>query len=127
MQNGDYGKELIIDLHECDISTFTRKSIRNYLKQLCDEIIFMERADFHWWDYHGMSGKEYRKIPAHLKGISAVQFIMTSTIAIHTLDDLQKVFINIFSCKDFDTDAARYFTQKWFKGQLNHWEVVRRK
>lgn len=127
MYPADYGMELILDLHECDISTFTRKSIRNYLKQLCDEVIFMERGTLHWWDYNGVDPEEYKKVPPHLKGVSVVQFIMTSTIVIHTLEDLKKVFINIYSCKDFDVDGALLFTQNWFKGKINHWEVVRRK
>lgn len=122
-----YGFELILDLHMCDVSMFTRKSIRRYLKKLCDEIIFMERADLHWWDYNGIPRKQYEKLPSHLKGTSVVQFIMTSTITIHTLDDLQKVFINIFSCKVFNTDIARDFSARWFNGKINHWETVRRR
>ena len=47
--NGDYGKEIILDLHECDPSTFTRESIGKYFKYLC-LIIDMEACDLHWWD-----------------------------------------------------------------------------
>ncbi len=43
---------------------------------------------------------------------------MTSNITIHTLDDLKAVYINIFSCKDFDSAIAITFTRAWFKGEL---------
>lgn len=122
----DYGMELIIDLYNCDVSTFTRKSIRNYLKILCDEIIFMEREALHWWDYHGIPEEDQPK-EIHLRGTSVVQFIKTSNIVIHTLDLLGNVYINIFSCKKFNADIAREFTGRFFKGDIAHWEVVRRK
>jgi S-adenosylmethionine/arginine decarboxylase-like enzyme len=33
---------------------------------------------------------------------------------IHTLDLMKAAYVNIFSCKDFDTDEAAKFTAKWF-------------
>lgn len=111
-----YGKELIMDLHECDSSTFNRKSLKKYFKELCIEID-MKRAKLCWWDDHGVAPEEQQTLP-HLKGTSAVQFIMTSNIVVHTLDLLGAVYINIFSCKDFDADTAKKFTEKWFKGKI---------
>ena len=37
-----YGIELILDLHGCDASKFTRESITEYFEQLCD-LIDMQR------------------------------------------------------------------------------------
>ena len=54
----------------------------------------------------------------HLKGTTAVQFILTSNIVIHTLDLLGAVYVNIFSCKDFDPKIAADFTANWFKGKI---------
>ena len=112
-----YGKELILDIHHCDISKFNRKDIEAYLVELCDEVIDMERADLHWWDYED-EPEEYAKAPAHLKGISCVQFIMTSTIVIHSLEDLGKIFIDIFSCKNFSIEDVEKFTSEFFKGKI---------
>ena len=111
-----YGKELIIDLHNCDSSRFTRKFIKQYFIKLCD-LIDMERAKLSWWDDHGVSPDEQQTEP-HLKGTAAVQFIMTSNIVIHTLDLMGAVYINIFSCKDFDPKVAADFTVNWFKGKI---------
>ena len=119
-----YGKELIIDLHDCDSSTFNRKSIKNFFIELCDQID-MERCKLSWWDNHGVPKDEQQTEP-HLKGTTAVQFILTSNIVIHTLDLLGNVYINIFSCKKFESDVAMKFTEEWFKGKIvNSHEIER--
>ena len=107
-----YGKELILDLSDCDISTFTRESIGNYFDKLC-ELIDMQAEDRHFWDDEGLPSEECQTDPKTC-GVSAVQFILTSTIVVHSLTKLGKVYINIFSCKDFNDDDALSFTVKWF-------------
>ena len=120
-----YGKSLALDIHNCDVSKFNREDIEAYLVELCDDVIDMERAELEWWDYED-EPEEYAKAPAHLKGVSCVQFIMTSTIVIHSLEDLGKMFIDIFSCKDFDGEATAKFTSEYFGGGIkNKTEVVR--
>lgn len=119
-----YGKELILDMHNCDPITFTRTSIRLYFIHLC-ELIDMERCDLHFWDYEG-DPEGYNEAEDHLKGISAIQFITTSNITIHTLDVLKKVFINIFTCKELDIDKARKFTENWFKGKYAKYTILER-
>ncbi len=107
-----YGTELILDLHECDASKFTRKQIESFFEGLC-ELINMERCDLHFWDDVGVPVDEQQTDPK-TKGISAVQFILTSTIVVHTLELLQTVYVNVFSCKAFDTDEAAKFVALWF-------------
>ena len=107
-----YGQELLLDLHDCDASRFTRHDIEQFCEELC-ELIDMERCDLHFWDDVGVPVEEQQTNPK-TKGTSAVQFILTSTIVIHTLDLMKAVYVNIFCCKDFDTDQAAEFTAKWF-------------
>lgn len=121
-----YGKELILDIHNCDSSTFNRNSIEKYFIELC-KLIDMQREDLHFWDYYGEPRWEYNRAPDHLKGTSAIQFIKTSNITIHTLDILKKVFINIFSCKDFDSIKAAKFSEKWFGGKIITCEKIERR
>lgn len=120
----DYGKEHLMDMHECDVSTFTRESIKQYFKELC-ELIDMDAEDLHFWDDEGLSPEECQTDPKTC-GISAVQFILTSSIVIHTLNKLGRVYINIFSCKDFNADEARDFTVNWFRGKVVHQRTARR-
>ena len=107
-----YGYELILDMHGCDVSKFNRESLNNYFEKLC-KAIDMKRCDLHFWDYEGVPVEERPKEP-HLLGTSAVQFIETSSIIIHTLDKLKAVYVNIFSCKGFDERIAEQITKEWF-------------
>ena len=111
-----YGLELILDLHYCDPSTFTRKSIRKYFIELC-VLIDMERGVLTWWD-DLYTPEEEKETEPHLVGTSAVQFIKTSNITIHTLDIMKRVYLNIFSCKDFDYEVVKLFSEKWFSGTI---------
>lgn len=110
--NVPYGQELIIDMHGCDVSKFTRVDIERFLTELCD-LIDMERCDLYFWDDVGVPEEEQQTDP-RTKGTSVVQFILSSTIVIHTLDLMGTAYVNVFSCKEFDTDEAGRFTAKWF-------------
>ena len=121
----DYGMEVIIDLHECDITKFNRKDLKSFFIELCN-LIGMERCKLCWWDDHGLPENECQTEP-HLKGTSAVQFISTSNIVIHTLDILESVYLNIFSCKNFDGNITKDFCKKWFKGKIVSFHEIRRK
>lgn len=111
-----YGKELILDLHDCNPERFNRVTIKKFFDVLCKEID-MEQCDLHFWDDEGVPDEEKQTEP-HLKGTSAIQFIMTSNITIHTLDMLGKVFLNIFSCKDFKSNTVIDVAKLWFGGRV---------
>lgn len=125
MANKDYGKELILDLHRCNPKKFTRREIARYFRQLCD-LIDMKRDEMHFWDDYGVPAAERQTLP-HLKGTSAIQFIMTSNVTIHTLDIMKHVYLNVFSCKDFDAKVAAEFSRKFFQGKIVNLKVVARK
>lgn len=120
-----YGQELILDLHGCDILRFTRTDIERYFVGLC-KLIDMERCELHFWDDLDVPEDE-RQTDPKTKGISAVQFIITSSIVIHALDLMQTAFVNIFSCKAFDTDKAAVFTAEWFASRDWTKQVVTRR
>ena len=109
-----YGFELVLDLHGCEVNLFNRDHIDRYFTELC-ELIEMEKCEVHFWDDVGVPDEEQQMLP-HTKGTSAVCFILTSTIVIHTLDILGAVYVNIFSCKPFDPDVAAEFTSDRFQG-----------
>jgi S-adenosylmethionine/arginine decarboxylase-like enzyme len=118
-----FGKELILDLYFCDSATFTRESIEGYFKDLC-ELIEMNPEDLHFWDYEGCSQEEKDAAPTHLAGTSAIQFITTSNITIHTLEILKEVYVNVFSCKDFDYHKAKWFSQRWFGAEIAREKII---
>lgn len=111
-----YGQELILDIHNCNPTTFNRESITGFFTELC-EMIDMEKGDLHFWDDVGVPEDECQTDP-NTKGTSAVQFIMTSSIVIHTLDLLGTVYLNLFSCKVFDVNETMQFVERWFDGEI---------
>ena len=119
-----YGPELILDLHGCDVSTFNRKSLRDFCRALCLEIK-MEAVKFVSWDDDGLAAEDCQTEP-HTKGYSAVQFILTSSIVIHTLEMTASAYVNIFSCKDFDRWKAKAFTKKWFRAKKITSRLIKR-
>jgi S-adenosylmethionine/arginine decarboxylase-like enzyme len=85
----------------------------------------MERCKLVWWDdLH--TPVEDKETEPHLVGTSAVQFIKTSNITIHTLDIMKRVYLNIFSCKDFDADKVIVLTRDWFVGKVVNKAIIRR-
>ena len=119
-----YGYELILDLHDCDVSKFNRESLDQYFEFICDSID-MERAILHFWDDVGVPEEERQTSP-HTVGTSAVQFILTSSIVVHTLDQLKSVYVNIFSCKTFDKEVAKNVTNEWFSATTSHHHFIER-
>lgn len=119
----DYGKELVIDLHGCDSDMFTRAKLTTFFELLCEKID-MHRADLHFWDYE--SREERDAAPPHLAGISAVQFIETSNVTIHALYKLRAVYLNVFSCKDFNHELVIDFALGYFGGKVKNWAHIRR-
>lgn len=112
-----YGKEIILDLNECDVTKFNKYHLDMYFKELC-KLIKMERhGEPIWWE-------DWETCEEHIRGITGLQFISTSDIRIHTLDMLKVIYLNIFSCKDFDPDIAIEFTRKFFKGKIKNCQVI---
>lgn len=119
-----YGTELILDLHDCDVKQFTRGRLQIFFAELCD-LIDMKAEDLHFWDDQDVPIMERQTNPK-TKGTSAVQFILTSTIVVHCLDELRSVYINLFSCKDFDEFSAERFIVGFFKGSHYRSTIVKR-
>lgn len=115
MGNEPYGYELILDLRGCDPSRFSRESLDGYFEKLC-KALEMVKCERYWWDDVGVP-EEKRQISPHTKGTSAVQFILTSTIVVHTLELLRAVYVNVFSCKPYDRAVAEQITKEWFEAK----------
>ena len=110
----NYGQELILDLHQCDVSKFNRDDIDTFFEEVCS-LTKMVQCERYWWDDFVVPVEEQQTAP-HATGTSAVQFILTSSIVIHTLDLLGKVYINVFTCKDFDPKIVAKYAERWFGG-----------
>ncbi len=115
---GNYGLELIMDLKGCDLSDLSREKLKRFFVELCDLIKMVRHGDPFYWE-------DTSDIP-HLQGISGFQFIETSNVVCHPLPILKAVYLNIFSCKEFDTDEALKFCKDfWGATSENHTVITR--
>ncbi len=117
-----YGQELILDIHECAKATM-EVDIQAFCEELV-ELVDMQAEDFHIWKSDPDDAKNSKTF-----GVSAIQFIITSNITVHILPLLNNgsVYINLFSCKSFDSDVAAKFCETYFKGVIAGRQFVERR
>lgn len=106
-----YGKELILDLKGCCSDRMDRSGILTFFDDLIN-ILKMEKQDVYLWGPEGLTPEQ--QSDPRLFGVSGIQFITTSNITIHTLPFRNEVYLNIFSCNEFDSDDARKFCEKYW-------------
>lgn len=106
----NYGMELILELFGCDINVITsREKIKEFIVSVCKEIE-MET-------YGRPMIKKFPGSDLWGVGYSFLQFLTTSSIAGHFIENGRIAFINIFSCKEYDAKGATCFAEKFFKAK----------
>ncbi|MFH1582357.1 MAG: S-adenosylmethionine decarboxylase [bacterium] len=101
-----FGQELMMNLYGCDLEVMcSRKKMQEFCEKVC-KIINITPV-----------GRAIIKNTGtgDIKGYSVCQFLVTSTIVIHTCDPILETYINIFSCRLFKNKEAVEFTKKFFK------------
>jgi S-adenosylmethionine/arginine decarboxylase-like enzyme len=102
-----FGWELVLDLYECNQKTISNeKAIKNFARKLC-KVIDMKPYGEPLAPYFGENQE-------HTKGYSLLQFIETSSIVGHFSEGTGAVYLNIFSCKEYDMDKAENFAREYF-------------
>jgi S-adenosylmethionine decarboxylase len=102
-----WGLLATINIYGCDREMIkSPKELERFVIELCD-LIDMKR--------HGAPMIE-RFAEGPLEGYSMLQFIETSSITCHFDEEADRAFIDIFSCKYFNSETAAAFCQEFFKG-----------
>ena len=102
-----FGWELVLDLYDCNSRTISdEKAIKNFAGELC-KVIDMKPYGEPLTPYFGENQK-------HTKGYSLLQFIETSSIVAHFSEGTGAVYLNIFSCKEYDVGTAENFAKNYF-------------
>ncbi|GGM23340.1 S-adenosylmethionine decarboxylase [Dactylosporangium sucinum] len=116
---GLWGIELVLDLEGCDQAVISSgRHIRHFARALCDEIGMTP---------HGAPVCERFALDnPEAAGYSLVQLITTSSISAHFAENTGRAFVNVFSCKPFDTDAATRFILDFFHAQHHRAQVLHR-
>jgi S-adenosylmethionine/arginine decarboxylase-like enzyme len=105
-----YGKELILDLYDCDPKIIrSKKKILEYSNKICN-LIKMKKYGKPFCERFGL-GQDFTA------GYSLVQLIESSSITGHFSELWNRAFVNIFSCKMFNHEIAANFTKNFFKAK----------
>ena len=103
-----WGKSTSINLFECDRKKLTDpNAIKIFIQRVIKKVDMKAHGPCHI-ERFGV-GK--------LQGYSAIQFIETSSITVHCDEVGNRVFIDVFSCKNFDATRARNFAIKFFEAK----------
>jgi len=113
----NWGKLAVIDLYGCNEKYIKDKSkIKEFVIKLC-KVIDMKRFG---------SARIKRFGEGRLGGYSVMQFIQTSSITIHFDEQENRAFIDIFSCKNFDSKVAEKFSKDFFKAEKSRKKILLR-
>jgi len=103
-----YGKEMTLDLYDCDPKTIrSAKKLTEYVKKICKVVEVKP--------YGKVIIKRFALHIGHAAGYSLLQLIESSLISGHFSELWNRAYINMFSCNDFDDKAATEFSVKFFK------------
>ena len=112
-----FGKHLVLDLKNCNHKKMiTTSSMRQFVIDLCFLI-----------DMNRFEETLIRRLgKGKLEGYSLFQFIETSNITIHFEEIKNQVFIDLFSCKDFNENSVINFSKNYFEGEILESRVFKR-
>ncbi|HLH70176.1 MAG TPA: S-adenosylmethionine decarboxylase [Candidatus Dormibacteraeota bacterium] len=104
-----FGWELLLDLYGCDEEAIRDEArIRQFVEQLCDEILRMRRVGEPLLLRFGEADPK-------TAGYSAVQLIETSSIVAHFSEERRSVYLDVFSCRQFDPEQVTRFASQVFR------------
>lgn len=105
-----FGKELVIDLYDCDPKTIrSGKMLKEYAISLCKVMNVKP--------YGKTVVKRFALHIGHAAGYSLVQLIESSLLSGHFSELWNRAYLNMFSCNDFDEEKATQFAIKFFKAK----------
>ncbi len=103
-----WGVSCSVDVKNCDPEIIKDAAkIKEYVVQLC-ELIEMKRFGECQVVHFGEDEK--------VAGYSMVQLIETSLISGHFANATNAAYIDVFSCKAYDSNVVAEFTKNYFKG-----------
>ena len=107
-----------IDIYDCDPGTIrSADAIRRFVVDLC-ELIEMKRFGETQVVHFGEDDR--------VAGYSMVQLIETSLISAHFANLTNTTYLDVFSCKAYDPEIVRIFSQSYFGGSRSNLTVTMR-
>ena len=117
-EQSPWGLLTSLDIYECDPAIIRDAGlIKKYVVELCDLIEMRRFGECQIVHF----GEDPR-----VTGFSMIQLIETSLISGHFANLTNSVYIDIFSCKGYDSESAAEFTKSFFRGQRIEIHVIKR-
>lgn len=114
-----FGPHLMLDLRKCNKEKLSDYDlVFNILHELPVEIGMTKITQPYVFPYSGLVPED--------KGITGTVIIAESHISIHTFQEKDYVFVDVFSCKDFDVDLAAEYIINAFESKDYDKHVVNR-
>jgi S-adenosylmethionine decarboxylase len=104
----EFGLHVTIDAADCDVEKLKSQSLVYDVLNKLPENIGMTKMTLPY------VAKWLDKFSDGTEGMSGVVMIAESHISIHTFPDQNYAFMDIFSCREFDTDKAVKFITEAF-------------
>ena len=105
--NTYWGHHLMLDCGGCELRLITDKdNVKSFVKELV-EAIDMTAVGEPWIERTaiGIPDKE---------GFSLYQLIVTSSISAHFVDEARQIYLDVFSCKEFDEIIVKKLVLSYF-------------
>ncbi len=119
MKQTSFGPHLTLDLKGCPKEILENYELHfNYLKVLPQMIDMTPITQPYVFPYSGLVPED--------KGITGIVIIAESHLSIHSFQEKNNTFIDIFSCKDFDVEKAVKYTLELFKPESYTKNIVER-
>ncbi|MFH1837229.1 MAG: adenosylmethionine decarboxylase [Candidatus Omnitrophota bacterium] len=114
-----FGPHLMLDLRECAEEKLKDLNlVFDILRDLPTQIGMTRITEPYVFPYSGLIPED--------KGITGTVIIAESHISIHTFQEKDYCFVDVFSCKDFDVDFAAEYIINSFESKKYDKHVVNR-
>jgi S-adenosylmethionine decarboxylase len=118
-RNEAFGPHLMLDLNECNTEKLKDYDlVFNVLNELPEKIGMTKITQPYVFPYSGLVPED--------KGITGTVIIAESHISIHTFQEKDHCFVDVFSCKPFDVEFAAEYLISTFESKKYDKYVVER-
>jgi S-adenosylmethionine/arginine decarboxylase-like enzyme len=101
-----WGQHLILDCKDCNVDSINNSAtIRNFVSTLIERIGMIG---------HGPLQLEFLLPGTANEGYSLLQMITTSNITAHFVNSTKAAYIDVFSCKEFNSSIVVHTVQEFF-------------
>ena len=125
-----FGWKTTVGLYGCDCRLMMSvEQIERFVIGLCDDVLLMRRRGapvIERFDGDELAGTGFSGTGSSGKGFSVVQLFETSSLVGHFSCERRTAHIDVFSCKEYDSNAVAAYSTEFFAATVSASSVVAR-